>query len=154
MVCYHHIQYQKKNKDQILRKLSDGRTDGQTTARRTWVISVERPIGKLQERALRKINYSRKVIFRTWSLNIKNIPFMQTLWIEIYKIINNIALPIMNSLFLFRENEHQIISNSTKPTVRHGLETVLYWSPFIWANLPQICKSQTSLHAFKGRIRK
>ena len=51
---------------------------------------------------------------------------MQTLWIEIYKIINNIALPIMNSLFLFRENEHQIISNSTETTVRHGLETVLY----------------------------
>ena len=68
----------------------------------------------------------RKVIFRTWSLNIKNIPFMQTLWIEIYKIINNIARPIMNSLFLFRENEHQIISNSTETTVRHGLETVLY----------------------------
>ena len=34
MVSYHHLQYQKKNNDQILRKPSDGRkdkrTDGQT----------------------------------------------------------------------------------------------------------------------------
>ena len=28
MASYHHIQYQKKNNDPILRKLSDGRKDG------------------------------------------------------------------------------------------------------------------------------
>ena len=30
MVSYHHVQYQKKIMIQILRKLSDGRTDGRT----------------------------------------------------------------------------------------------------------------------------
>ena len=30
MVRYHHLQYQKKTNDPILRKLSHGRTDGQT----------------------------------------------------------------------------------------------------------------------------
>ena len=28
MISYHHVQYQKKTNDLILRKLSDGRTDG------------------------------------------------------------------------------------------------------------------------------
>ena len=42
---------------------------------------------------------------------------------EIYKIINNIVLPIMNSLFLFRESvrnirDFQILSTSAKKTVR------------------------------------
>ena len=36
IASYHHLQYQKKTNDPILRKLSDGRTDGQ---RRTTVIS-------------------------------------------------------------------------------------------------------------------
>ena len=54
---------------------------------------------------------------------------LQTLMIKIYKIINNIAPPIMNSLFLFRENVHnirnfQILSNNTKKTVKYGFETV------------------------------
>ena len=49
--------------------------------------------------------------------------------IEINKVMNNIAPPIMNSFFLFRENMHitqsfQILSSSTKKTLRYGLETV------------------------------
>ena len=47
MVSYHHGQYQKKAIDPILRKLNDGRTDGQTdesefTGR--CPTNVERPI--------------------------------------------------------------------------------------------------------------
>ena len=65
----------------------------------------------------------------------------------------------MNSLFFFRENVHkirnfQILSNDKKKTVRYGFETVSYRSPFLWANLPQDYKSQTSLHAFKAKRRK
>ena len=46
--------------------------------------------------------------------------------IKIYKIINNIAPSIMNSLFLIRENVHnnqnfQILSNSTKNAVTYRL---------------------------------
>ena len=33
MVSYHHVQYQKKTNDLVLRKLSVGRTDGQTDGR-------------------------------------------------------------------------------------------------------------------------
>ena len=42
----------------------------------------------------------------------------------------------MNSLFVFRENTHnirnyQILSNNVKKTVRYGLETILYRSLFL-----------------------
>ena len=32
MVSYHHVQYQKKNNDPILRKLSDGRIEGRASS--------------------------------------------------------------------------------------------------------------------------
>ena len=67
--------------------------------------------------------------------------------IELSKIIHQIAPLIMNSHFVFRENtqnipNYQILSNNVRKTVRYGLETILYWSPFLWANLPQEYKSQ------------
>ena len=60
----------------------------------------------------------------------KNFPFL-SLMIEIYKIINQIAPPIMNSLFVFRENMHnvrnyQILSSNTRKTVRYSFETISY----------------------------
>ena len=70
----------------------------------------------------------------------------QILLIEIYKIFNNIAPPNIGSLFLSRENVHnirnfQILSNSTKKRVGYGLETVSYRSSVLWANLPPEYKS-------------
>ena len=77
---------------------------------------------------------------------------------ELYKSINKIAPPVMNFLFLFRENVHnirtfQILSNSTNKTVSYDL-TVLYRSPFSGTNLLQGYKSKTSLHVIKVKIRK
>ena len=40
MVSYHHVKYQKKTNDPILKKFSDGRTDRQTN-RRTRVVSQD-----------------------------------------------------------------------------------------------------------------
>ena len=64
----------------------------------------------------------------------------------------------MNSHFVFRENtqnipNYQILSNNVRKTVRYGLETILYRSPFLWANLPQEYKSQKYLRSFKRKIR-
>ena len=84
---------------------------------------------------------------------------LQTLMKGICKIINNIALPIMSSLFLFREKVHnilnfQILSKSLKRKVRNTLETVSYTSPFFCANLLESYKSRISLHAFIAKWRK
>ena len=62
----------------------------------------------------------------------------------------------MNSLFTFRVNVHnirsfQILSNSAKKTVRYGLKTLSYRSPFLWTNLSQDYKSGTSFHGVKAK---
>ena len=51
--------------------------------------------------------------------------------VEVFKIINDSAPPVMEDFFLFRENTHnirnfQIISNESEKKVRYGLETVKY----------------------------
>ena len=76
---------------------------------------------------------------------------MQVLIVEVFKIINAFARPIMKDFFLFRENTHSIqsfqaISNDTKKTVRYALETVKYRTPLLWANIPEKYKTATSLN--------
>ena len=55
---------------------------------------------------------------------------------EVYKIVNGIAPPIMNSLFNFRANIHNIrnfqeIFTENRKTVKYGIETVTYPGPFL-----------------------
>ena len=50
---------------------------------------------------------------------------------EIYKIVNGIVPLIMNSLFTFRENQHNLrniqeFSKEKRNTVNYSLETVTY----------------------------
>ena len=47
----------------------------------------------------------------------------------------------------------QIISNESKKSVRHGLDTVKYRTPLLWANLPEKYKTATSLNSFKTKIK-
>lgn len=92
-----------------------------------------------QKQITKKITYQRK---------------LQVLIVEVLKIINAFARPIMKDFFLFRENTHSIqsfqaISNDTKKTVRYALETVKYRTPLLWANLRETYKTVTSLNSFK-----
>ena len=119
-------------------------------------------INKLQEMVLRLVTNdcqsSMNILLdkcNEFSLHQRNL---QTLMIELYKMIYQTAPLIMNSLFVFCENTHnirnyQILPNNVRKTVRYGLETILYTSPFLWANLPQEYKLQKSLSAFKRKIR-
>ena len=77
--------------------------------------------------------------------------------VEVFKIINGFAPPIIEDFFLLRENTHnirkfQIISNESKRTVRYGLETVKYRTPLPWANLSEKYKTATSLSSFKTKM--
>ena len=69
---------------------------------------------------------------------------------EIYKILNGIASPIMNSLFTFRLNQHNL---KKRNTVNYGLETVTYRAPVLWSKLPSEYKLAGSLTAFKSKIK-
>ena len=82
----------------------------------------------------------------------------QLLMVEVFKMINGFAPPVMKDFFLFRENAHNIrnfetISKKTKKTVRYGLEAVKYRTPLLWANLPKKYKTATSLNRFKTKIK-
>ena len=78
-------------------------------------------INKVQERALRLITNDYQSSFNIlldkfneFSVHQRNL---QTLMIELYKITHQIVPPIMNSLFVFHENLHnirnfQILSNN------------------------------------------
>lgn len=80
---------------------------------------------------------TRKVNFRTYSTNIK-IHHSSKKLASAYdrntksKIIKNIALPVVYSLLIFRDNVHnillnaQILSNTTRKTVRYDLQTVVF----------------------------
>ena len=77
---------------------------------------------------------------------------------EICKIINGIAPPIMNSLFTFHLNQHNLrnfqeLSTEKRNTVNYGLETVTYRASIIWAKLPSEYKLAGSLTAFKSKIK-
>ena len=65
---------------------------------------------------------------------------LQVLMTEVYKIVNSIAPPIMNSRFQFCCNTNNIrnfqeIYTENRKTVRYGTEKVTYLAPFLWANV-------------------
>ena len=83
---------------------------------------------------------------------------LQVLMTEVYKIVNGIAPPIMNSLFQFRCNTNNIrnfqeIFTKNRKTVKYGTETVMYRAPFLWANLHTKYKNAKSLDEFKSKIK-
>ena len=78
--------------------------------------------------------------------------------VEVFKIINDFAPPIMVHFFLLRENtniirDFLVISNAPKKTVRYSLEMVKYGTPLLWENLPEKYKTATSLNSFKTKIK-
>ena len=83
---------------------------------------------------------------------------MQILKIEVFKIINGYAPPIMDNFFIFRENTQnlrnfQIILNENKKTVRYDSEAISYRTPLLLANLPEEYKLANSFSDFKSKIK-
>ena len=78
---------------------------------------------------------------------------------EIYKIINGVTPPIMNSLFEFGRKKYntrsfQVHSTDFRRTVNYGIETITYRAPSLWAKLPSEYKLAASLEEFKVKIKK
>ena len=114
-------------------------------------------INKVHERAL-KLIYQDNCHFQVllekqhdFSIHQRNLQVLMT---EIYKIVNGIALPIMNSLFTFHLNQpnlsnFQELLTEKRNTVNYGLETVAYRAPVLWSKLPSEYKLAGSFTAFK-----
>ena len=84
---------------------------------------------------------------------------LQILMAEIYKIVNGVAPPIMNSLFEFRSNEYnvrnfQVLSTDFRRRINYGIETITYRVPSLWAKLPSEYKLGASLEEFQVKIKK
>ena len=117
-------------------------------------------INKVHERAL-KLIYQDISNFEVllekqhdFSIHQRNLQVLMT---EIYKIVNGIAPPIMNSLFTFCLNQHNLrnfqeLWTEKRNTVNYGLDTVTYRTPIIWEKLPSEYKLSGFLTAFKSKI--
>ena len=83
---------------------------------------------------------------------------LQILLKEIYKIVNGVAPPIMNSLFEFWSNKYdirnfQVLSTDFTRTVNYGIK-ITYRTSSLWAKLPSEYKLAASLEEFKVKIKK
>ena len=119
-------------------------------------------INKIHKRALQIIHNDLDstfddLIMLSGDLTIhhKNI---QKLMIEVYKIKNDIAPPILKDFFQFRENTYnlrnfQFIKNDNIRTVRYGQETIAYRAPQLWSLLPDRLKLSHNLISFVSNIK-
>ena len=77
---------------------------------------------------------------------------------ETCKIINGISSPIMENVFILRENTHKVwkcheLSNENRKTVKYGIETISNRTIFLWVNPSNEYKLATFLHDFKLKIK-
>ena len=122
-----------------------------------WMFSSRKSnnlINKVHERSLRIVSGDNHSSFKSLLSKYKEIAIhqrnLQVLMTETYKIINGITPPIMEKIFVFRENAPNVrnfheISNEKRKTVKYGIETILNRTPFLLANLPNEYKLATSL---------
>ena len=106
-------------------------------------------INRVHQRALRVILGDDLSDFESLLQNNRDVrshhKIILSLMIEMFKIKNESAPPIMDSMFE-RRNEPYNLRNfqefltEKKRTVRYGLETLSYWSPQLWSLLPENIK--------------
>ena len=120
-------------------------------------------INRLQERALRLIYNDFNSSFQqlldidnSFTIHDQNI---QSLIIEMYKVVNHFSTKTFTDLFTKKEPSSQLRSKSdfTIPRIRtelYGKNTVRYLGPVLWNKVPSDMKQINSLNSFKKSIRK
>ena len=118
-------------------------------------------INKIHERSLRivyKDEYSSFDEFlkqdHSFTIHERNI---QTLAIEIFKVINGISPEIMNEVFPLKETLQYCtrfpFKSQNVRTVAYGTETLNFLGPKIWSLVPKEIKEIESLIEFKRKIK-
>ena len=82
---------------------------------------------------------------------------LQLLFIEMYKIVNGLAPPIMSNLLPLNCNNRDLRSKHTFQTynvksVYNGTETISFRGPMTWELVPNHIKASKSLSEFKSKI--
>ena len=92
---------------------------------------------------------------KSFTIHHRNI---QTLAIEIYKVINNISPEIMKEIFVLKSkcmhNTREIFVTHNVRTEHYSKETLSYLGPKIWNIFPNEIKSSAPLTVFKQKIRR
>ena len=119
-------------------------------------------IHKVHERGLR-LTYSEETkdfqqILREQNEITIHQRNLQVLMTKVYKFVNGIAPPVMNSFSISLQHKQNIrnfqdIYTENRKTVRYGMETVMYQVLFLWVNLQTKYKNTKSLDEFKSKIK-
>ena len=119
-------------------------------------------INKLHEKSLRIIlnDYSNdfNILLENNNGICNHHRNIQALLIEVFKMKNKLAPPIMESILNKRFNTYNLRNfqefvTERKRTVWHGLETLSYRNPQLWSLLPESLKEMNSLTQFKRNIK-
>ena len=124
--------------------------------------SVNNIIISLHERFLR-IVYSDSVSSykdllhkdRSVSVHAKN---SKTLAIEMFQVSNKLTMPLMNEIYVKRNNAYNLGKSSefVRPKVHsvfHGKESISYLGPQIWDMIPLEMKNLITISAFKREVK-
>ena len=118
-------------------------------------------INRIHERALRIVYVDDTSSFEhllrkdnSFTIHERNV---QTLAIELFKIVQGTSPEIMKSVFPLkvenRYNSNQVFETYNVRTVHNGINTLSFLGPKIWSILPNDIKMITSLIDFKKKIR-
>ena len=122
---------------------------------------LNKRINNIHERSLRIVYDDTESTFRellnkdnSFTIHERNI---QTLAIELYKVVNRISPEIMSDVFPLQSSvkyfsKHPFMTRNVC-TVRYGTDTLSHLSPKIWALIPSDIKEVDSLKLFKSKIK-
>ena len=123
--------------------------------------SLNNRINKIHERSLRLVYNDHGSTFSellikdgSFTVHEKNI---QTLSIEVFKVVHKISPEIMNEVFplkkILKYNSKNIFETTNVRTVFCGTETASFLGPKIWNIIPNDIKQAATLQEFKRKIR-
>ena len=126
-----------------------------------WLFSSRKAnnlFNKIHERFIQIVSRNNESNFENLLLKIICQRNLLVLIIEVCKIINGYAPPIMGKFFAFGENTHhlrnfQLILNKNNKAWIYGLETISCRTSLLYANLPEECKFPNSLREFKSKMK-
>ena len=119
-------------------------------------------INKIHERSLRLVYDDNLSSFEellnkddSFTIHERNI---QTLAIELYKVVNRISPELMSHVFPLKESvkycSKNIFLTRNVHMVKYGTETLAHLGPKVWAIVPIELKEANSLKEFKNKIKK
>ena len=119
-------------------------------------------INSIHERSLRlvyddKVSSCEELLIKDNSFTIheRNV---QTLAIELYKVVNGLSPEIMKHVFPLKESirypSENILITRNVNSVKYGTGTLAHLGPKIWGIIPNDIKSEPSLNIFKKKIKR